>query len=340
MYTEYFGLKSLPFNLTPDPQFAYLSETHQTVLNLMISGFENNHKIIVLSGEIGTGKTTLIRVFRERLAPHIRVAIIFHTLLKSSGLLKCICHEFGIQTKNRKNKELIRDLADFVLECSKRKEKTLLIIDEAQNLKSDVLEQIRSLSGICRGTNNLLPILLVGQPELKDHLQKPANKRINENISMRFELEKMTRSETTGYIEHRIRAAGYKSSAPLFASAAISEVFFKTGGTPRLINILCDKALLTAYVENASEVTDELITNIHEDEFGELPGESNVSDQPGKIEQEEKTVKATLSLKEKLKNNIRKIETFTQTPIEIWLALLYGLILFVVQYILKNFKFF
>ncbi|MCP5448149.1 MAG: AAA family ATPase [Chromatiaceae bacterium] len=247
MYTKYFGLKEPAFSITPDPRFLYLSEDHREALAHLLYGAGEGGGFVLLTGEVGTGKTTVCRTFLEQLPQAVDVALILNPPRTVPDLLYAICEEFGIPVSiaTESPRELMAKLNRYLLEAHARIRRPVLLIDEAQNLGPDVLEQIRLLTNLETHTHKLLQIFLVGQPELRDQLATRELRQISQRITARYHLLPLSRRETSDYVAHRLAVAGVERA--LFTGGALKRVHKLSGGIPRIINILCDRALLGAY---------------------------------------------------------------------------------------------
>ncbi len=251
MYASYFGMKENPFNLTPDPHYFYLSPQHQEALNCLIYGLNEKKGFIVVTGGIGNGKTTLSRSLLTRLDGSMESALIFNSALSDLELLQTINREFGVTMKRgRQTKKRCLDaLNEFLLKNFAAGKQALILIDEAQNLSRNVLEQIRMLSNLETDREKLLQIVLIGQPELHDLLSLPSLRQLNERITIRYDLKPLNRADVQKYIEHRLTLAGGREGVR-FSAAAYSLIYRYSRGNPRRINALCDRALLVAYAED------------------------------------------------------------------------------------------
>lgn len=272
MYTEFYDLNELPFQLTPDPRFLFLSTSHQEALAQMLFGIDTRRGFVVLTGEVGTGKTTLIRALLNQLAPGTKTAYLYHAILGAKGLFQFICREYGIATSGKETKnELIDRLWALLLTEQRSQRPVVLIIDEAQNLKPHILEEIRLISNLETTETKLIQILLVGQPEFDRTLDRQEMRQLKQRVALRYHLVKLDRPATERYINHRLRVAGYHSSAALFPPEAIDEIYHYTQGLPRAINILCDNALIMGYSVAARRITPDLIRKVEfEDMYQEL----------------------------------------------------------------------
>lgn len=252
MYLEPFKLRELPFRLSPDPQFLYLSKQHARAKAYMESTIWFTDGFVVITGEIGSGKTTLIESFLREVPADVVVAQINQTQVTALDFLQAVLVQFGFSPFKMRKAELISTLNNFLIEQYAAGRKVLLIIDEAQNLSMRVLEEVRLLSGVETTKEKVLRIILAGQPGLNAKLDAPQLEQLMQRVRLRFHLTTLTEMETRGYIEHRLEVAG--AEREIFAPDTFAEVFRYTGGVPRLINTLCDTAMMAAYVEDRDTV--------------------------------------------------------------------------------------
>ena len=273
MYTDYFGFNENPFSIAPNPRYLYMSKMHQEALAHLVYGTTSKGCIVLLTGEVGTGKTTLSRYFLEKLPKTTDIAIITNPKLTSNELLATICDEFEIKldTKTPSTKNYIDSINAFLLKGYSSNRQTVLIIDEAQNLDSDVLEMLRLLTNLETDQQKLLKIVLLGQSELASVLNQPDQEQINQRITSRYHLRGLDRDDVEAYIAHRIMVAGGGRSA-FFTKGAISQVFSTSRGIPRLINNLCNHALLGAYSENKEQVDKKIVQQAAAESLGEKTG--------------------------------------------------------------------
>ena len=258
MYQEFYGLKEKPFALTPDPQFLFLSESHRTAIESLLYGIYQKEGFMVLTGDIGTGKTTLCRALLGRVDPQVKTAVIFNSFLTEEELLETILQDLGLVTKGKSRKKLIDELNKFLLSQLSEGNHVALIIDEAQNLSIPVLEQIRMLSNLETEKEKMLQIILLGQLELVEKLQSFELKQLNQRIAIRHRLLPLTRAEMEGYIYQRLLVAGAQGNVT-FSNPALNEIYQFSKGIPRLINLLCDRALLAGFVDQTYHMEEEII---------------------------------------------------------------------------------
>ena len=268
MYKEFYGLREKPFTLTPDPQFLYLSESHRTAIESILYGIQQKEGFMVITGDIGTGKTTICRALLERLDKNVKTAVIFNSFLTEGKLLESILLDFGYPSKGRTKHDRINALNQFLLQLLSHGENAVLIIDEAQNLSIPVLEQIRMLSNLETEKEKMLQIILFGQLELDQKLRSDELKQLNQRIAIRHRLLPLTRTEMESYIYQRLMVAGSQGSIT-FSKSALNEIFKFSKGTPRLINLLCNRALLGGFVEQTYHIDRSTIKKAKDSLLGE-----------------------------------------------------------------------
>lgn len=269
MYRKYFGLEEMPFSIAPDPRYLYMSEQHREALAHLVYGFNSDGGFVLLTGEIGTGKTTVCRCLLEQIPENSAIAFIINPKLTVEELLATICDEFGIQyPKGNTSIKVFVDLINtFLLDAHAKGYKALLIIDEAQNLSADVLEQLRLLTNLETNQRKLLQIILLGQPELRDKLSRPELQQLAQRIIARYHIGPLSREDMAAYVTHRLSVAGVRRE--LFPVSTINTLHRLSGGVPRLINVLCDRALLGTFVQGENQVNRPTLTKAAREIFGE-----------------------------------------------------------------------
>lgn len=250
MYFEFFGFSEPPFTITPDPRYLFMSERHQEALAHLLYGIKESHGFVQLTGEVGTGKTTLVRALLEQLPANVEIALILNPKLTAKEFVASICDELKIAyaKDSQSIKALVDALNIHLLDAHASGKRTVLIVDEAQNLDTEVLEQIRLLTNLETSKHKLLHIILVGQPELRELLAQPELRQLAQRITARYHLIPLSAEEVAEYVNHRLKVAGCKRK--LFSSSALRSVHASSAGIPRLINIICDRALLGAYARD------------------------------------------------------------------------------------------
>ena len=255
MYCNFYGFREKPFTVTPNPRFVFLSKHHKEAFAHLLYGIDNHAGFIALTGEVGTGKTTVIRTLLDQLDDAAyRSALILNPFLSGPELMRSINQEFDIAWEGLDNAELLDSLNRFLLAENHAGRTAVLVIDEAQNLETQVLEQIRLISNLETETDKLIQIVLAGQPELTEKLQKPELRQFGQRITVRYHLTSMDLDDTRAYIEHRLEVAGGWRSAT-FSKPAVKKIFRYSKGIPRLINIVCDRALLIGYINESRNIS-------------------------------------------------------------------------------------
>ena len=272
MYTEFFHLRQAPFSITPDPRYLFMSERHREALAHLLFGIGSGGGFVMLTGEIGAGKTTICRCLLEQVPASSRVAYIFNPKLSVDDLLQSVCDEFQVRLaddapRQPRAKDYVDALNRFLLEEHAQGRNSVLIIDEAQNLSIDVLEQLRLLTNLETSSRKLLQIILIGQPELRDIVARPELEQLAQRMIARYHLNALSEAETADYIAYRLSVAGMNGPAP-FRQAAIKLIYRLTHGIPRRINLLCDRALLGAYSNNQREIDTKIVRQAAAEIFG------------------------------------------------------------------------
>jgi len=260
MYTSFFGLAEPPFAITPDPRYLFLSDRHAEALAHLLYGVTHSGGFVQLTGEVGTGKTTVVRSLLAQLPDNADVALILNPRVSPLELVQGICDELRLpvmEPARNSIKQLVDVLNDYLLARHALGRRVVVIIDEAQQLSPEVLEQVRLLTNLETATTKLLQVILIGQPELRELLARTDLRQLAQRVTGRYHLEPLTREETLAYVRHRLKVAG--AISPLFSPAALHEVHRLARGTPRLINVLCDRALLAAYTQEENRVTPALV---------------------------------------------------------------------------------
>ena len=276
MYTQFFNLKQPPFSIAPDPRYLFMSERHREALAHLLYGVGSGGGFVLLTGEIGAGKTTVCRCFIEQIPANCKLAYIFNPKLTVEELLLSICDEFGITVAPPgpgavSIKTYVDAINAYLLESHAQGLNNVLVIDEAQNLSADVLEQLRLLTNLETSERKLLQIILIGQPELRTMLARPELEQLAQRVIARYHLGSLSTEETGQYVAHRLAVAGAGAGNP-FPRRLMATIHALTGGVPRRINLLCDRALLGAYVENAAQVTRPILRRAAAEVFGQGEG--------------------------------------------------------------------
>jgi len=256
MYENFYGLRENPFNVTPNPEYIYLGENHREALAKLLYGVREKKGFIVITGEVGTGKTTLVHYLLDKLNGnnHTKTAFLFNPKLTVNDFIQYILRDLGVKVQGQTKGEYLHNLHQYLLNAYQKNERVVLIVDEAHGLSGELLEEVRLLSNLETSKSKLLQIVLVGQPELNETLSQPGFRQLRQRINMRHHLYPLSGKETKEYIEKRLRIAGTKDS--LFTGKAIKEIYLQSGGIPRLINILCDNSLLNGYAQD-QKIVDE-----------------------------------------------------------------------------------
>jgi general secretion pathway protein A len=269
MYTSYFGLSEKPFAITPDPRYLYLSERHAEALAHLLYGINESGGFIQLTGEVGTGKTTVVRTLLSRIPHHADVAVILNPRITPVEFLLTICEELGVGVAAADRgsvKQMVDALNQRLLLAHAEGRRVIVIVDEAQNLSAEVLEQVRLLTNLETPSQKLLQIILIGQPELRELLDRTDLRQLAQRITGRYHLSPLSREETKGYVRHRLRVAGV--TGEIFSPAALTEVHRLSSGIPRVINVCCDRALLGAYTRDMRKVSATLVRRAAGEVYG------------------------------------------------------------------------
>jgi general secretion pathway protein A len=272
MYNNYFSLKQAPFSIAPDPRYLFMSERHREALAHLLYGIDSGGGFVLLTGEIGAGKTTVCRCFIEQIPDNCRLAYIFNPRLTVEELLLSICDEFGIELPPRGPgatgaKVYVDAINHYLLDAHARGLNNVLVIDEAQNLSADVLEQLRLLTNLETSERKLLQIILIGQPELRQMVERPELEQLAQRVIARYHLGPLSESETGAYVAHRLAVAGGNGPTPI-PNSLTALIHRLSHGVPRRVNLLCDRGLLGAYVENSREVTRPILRRAAVEVFG------------------------------------------------------------------------
>jgi general secretion pathway protein A len=279
MYKTFFDLTCNPFELTPDPAFLFPTKRHNEALAALYYGVRRHKGFVVVTGEVGTGKTLLLRCLLQlfKQSKDVTYAYLFNSRLSATEFLHYVVSDFGLSASGKNKSELLLELCNYVVSRGLTKLTTVLIVDEAHHLSADILEEIRLLTNLETTTEKLLQIVLVGQPELDEKLDSVGLRQLKQRIALRAQLEPLNANETKEYVERRLHVAGANSSASvLFPAETIAAVYRHSRGTPRLINTICENALLTAYTRQMRSVTPEIIDGVVEDFRLDVVGRTEV----------------------------------------------------------------
>lgn len=261
MYDKFYGFKEHPFNLTPNSRFFFASDKHTTALDSMIYAINQRKGFVVITGEIGSGKTTVCRTLLNRLDKHTQVALVTNTHLNSKDLLMTIMEDLEIEFSSGSKSKLLSQLNAYLIDQMQLDNNVVLIIDEAQNLKPSVLEEIRMLSNLETETEKLIQIILLGQPELKQKLTLARLEQLRQRVAVYFHLSPLSRQETKEYVIHRLKIAS-ESSREYMTDQALAMVYEFSKGVPRLINQICDSAFLTGYVKEVELINEDILNEV------------------------------------------------------------------------------
>ena len=264
MYTKYYGLQEKPFEISPDPKFLYLSENHKEALAHLIYAVTEGSGFTVITGEVGTGKTTLAQTLLSRLDGNVQTAYLFNPTLKTDDFIQYILKDLGVRLYGRTKGDYLHKLHQYLLNAYQANVKVILIIDEAQTLNPRLLEEVRLLTNLETSKKKLLQVILLGQPEFNRILDDPRFRQLNQRVSLRYHIQPLNKKETEEYIENRLRRAG-ASNPYFFSPRALKKIYRYSKGIPRLINTLCDHALLIGYANDQMEIGPSVIREAKRD---------------------------------------------------------------------------
>jgi general secretion pathway protein A len=253
VYLDYYNLTEPPFDITPNPRFLFYSAKHREAYNHLLYGLRERKGFVQLTGEVGAGKTTLCRALMEQLDERYSTALILNPVMSPDELMKAVAIEFGLPVNGLDRLDTLAVINQFLLQQVEIGKEAVLLIDEAQDLTEELLEQVRLLSNLETDNRKLLQIVLLGQPELRDRLNSPRLRQLRQRITVRYHLAPLTRNEVNQYVQHRLHVSG-GNGTPYFTKAAMWRVYRYTQGIPRLVNALCDKALLGGFVAQSERI--------------------------------------------------------------------------------------
>jgi len=261
MYTTFYNLREKPFEITPDPRFLYLSENHKEGLAHLVYAVKEKRGFTVITGEVGTGKTTLVQTLLSRLDGATKTAYLFNPKMGPTDFLHYICEDLGMKGSIRSKGQYLSQLHKFLMACYSRNENVVLIIDEAQNLDLHLLEEVRLLTNLETAKNKLLQVVLIGQPELNDILNEARCRPLKQRVGLRYHIKPLNRDETREYIKQRLKRAG-AIDANIFTPKALERIYKYSKGVPRSINIVCDNALLSGYATDQKVIGEQIIKEV------------------------------------------------------------------------------
>ena len=271
MYLNFYGLSEPPFSITPNPRFLFFSAKHREALNHLLYGIRERKGFVQLTGEVGCGKTTLCRALLEQLGENYSTALILNPVLNKAQLIKAIAMEFGLHVNGKDRLETVEVINKFLLNQVQVGREVVLIIDEAQDLTSDLLEQVRLLSNLETDDRKLLQIVLMGQPELRERLNRHELRQLRQRITVRYHLKPLKHAELGQYVHHRLQVAG-ANGAPYFTQPALWRVFRYSRGIPRLVNAICDKSLLAGFVQQEERINFKMVGRAIRELEGDIHG--------------------------------------------------------------------
>jgi general secretion pathway protein A len=261
MYRKFYSLKEKPFEITPDPKFLYLSENHKEALALLTYAVRERRGFTVVTGEVGTGKTTLVQSLLSKLDGNTRTAYLFNPMMGSTDFLHYICEDLGLKSQKRSKGQYLSQLHKFLMACYSRNETVVLILDEAHKLDPKLLEEVRLLTNLETAKSKLLQVILIGQPELNETLENVEFRQLKQRVSLRYHVQPLNKQDTEKYIKRRLRIAG-AFDHNIFTPKAMKEIFDYSRGIPRLINIVCDNALLNGYAADQKVIGHKIIHEV------------------------------------------------------------------------------
>ncbi len=262
MYLQHFGLETFPFSTTPDPRFFYPSAKHREALACLVYAVEQRKGFALITGEVGAGKSMLCRAACAQFGDRVLSALVVHTSLAPKQFFQAICAEFNIPFRNSSKMELIHQIKAMLEDQNQQGRNVVLIVDEAQNLSRNVLEEVRLLGNLETSDEKLIQIILVGQPELRRQIATPDLRQLNQRITVKFHLGALSLDDAGRYVDHRLHVAGAPLEPSLFDDEAKRKVHEQSGGVPRLTNVICDQALLQAYVEGEERITEDTVQRV------------------------------------------------------------------------------
>jgi general secretion pathway protein A len=246
MYEKFYGFRERPFEITPDPKFLYLSENHKEALAHLTYAVRERRGFTVVTGEVGTGKTILVQTLLSKLDGNTKTAYLFNPMMGSTDFLHYICQDLGLKSQNKSKGQYLSQLHKFLMSCYSKNETVVLIVDEAHKLDPKLLEEVRLLTNLETSKNKLLQVILIGQPELNEIMEKPEFRQLKQRVSLRYHVHPLNKEDTKKYVRKRLRVAG-TFNLNIFTPKALNKIYRYTKGIPRLINIVCDNALLMGY---------------------------------------------------------------------------------------------
>ena len=321
MYTKFFNLKEKPFNLTPDPTFLYLGEIHREALAHLVYTVKERKGFMVMTGEVGTGKTILLHALLRKLDKDTKTVFIFNPVLEAKDFFRFVCFDLGIQAKDQTKGDCLLEIYQFLVESYRKKRTVVMIIDEAHNLNPSLLEEVRLLSNFETAKDKLIQIILVGQPELNVTLNLPECRQLRQRISLWFYINPLNQKETDEYIRSRLRKAGLET--PCFTQEAIEEIFRYSKGIPRLINILCDNSLIIGYAIDKKRIDKKIVKEVIDDlkvAQRRFPESVETSDSTDRAWSTSLAAKPKRSYVEKSKT--RKTQRWAVSPVNLWVYVL------------------